>query len=257
MNLSDLSILVTRPDEAGAALSEELRKQGAKVLWFPTIEFESAQLNSLLKDQLRNIEHQDCVIFISQHAVQEFVRNNAYYSLNPKTYLVGVGEKTAALASSLLNQTVQSPKEENSEGLLQLPFFNEVEMKKITIVKGVNGREFLEKELRSRKADVTTLCLYQRVLPKNDPAILLSALKENTIHVILCSSFDTVMNLCKLANGLIGFINIPLVVMSERVKVLSENLGFRNVSVVDARHYDLMQFLAKKKDELCQMNKLK
>ena len=83
--------------------------------------------------------------------------------------LAAVGAGTAnALQAAGYNVTVCPRDEWSSEALLDLPDFQSVAGKHIAIIRGVGGRELIDRTLTERGAQVLPVMAYQRVLPPSD-----------------------------------------------------------------------------------------
>lgn len=257
--LQGLSILVTRPGEAGVALCNTLEKAGASVSLFPTIAFADPPSLSALIEGLSTLTEQDWIFFVSPQAVERFITYTDQYHLDRRLLsarIAAIGDGTArVLEQAGMTPIVYPTENATSEGLLLLPEVSDMANKKVTIVKGVGGRTLLADELRVRGAQVQSLIVYQRVLPKIDAAALKIALNQKKIHVILSTSFDSVSHLCQLVGEASGVQRVPLVVMSERVRQLARALGFVTVYTNNvADQVEIEQFLIENKDQLCQMN---
>lgn len=253
MRLNGLRVLVTRPGKAGELLKAKLHQEGADTLLFPTIAFAKPPDIERLANDFQRLSTQDWLIFISPHAVEYFLFYAAQYkiSIPSSMRIAAVGRGTAqALAAANIAPVLYPHESFSSEALLALPEFQQVMGKNVAIVRGLGGREFLDSELIQRGAKVLPLILYQRVVPNVDVTQLAVALNQKQIHVILCSSFDTVSHLCQLVGDQCASLNtLPLIVMSGRVKQLAEALGFTRVFIHDvADHDSLVQFLYEKKE---------
>jgi uroporphyrinogen-III synthase len=260
--LTNLMIMVTRPAPAGLALCELITKQGGKSLHFPTIAFapaDQAQLNTAID----HLDEQAWWIFISPQAVYASLPaiRRRFPVLPAEVKLAAVGGGTAAILQEAGYEVSAYPSEEwNSEGLLALPPFQVVETQKIAIIRGEGGREFLAAELIARGAIITPVIAYQRILPNLDITTALHILKTQQLDVIICGSFEGVRHLkTLLTDEAWPYLNtLPLVVMSKRVKLLAEDLGFQTIWVAEnASHAAVLTLLAQKRNELCQikMNK--
>ena len=115
-----------------------------------------------------------------------------------------------------------------------MPEFTTVSGKKIAIIRGVGGRELLDKVLAERGAQVLSILAYERILPTLDVAPVVSAIGKHEFDCIVTTSAAGVENLLTLSgvNARANLLNIPLFVMSERIKILAEQLGFRTIGVI-------------------------
>lgn len=221
-----MHVLVTRPEPQSSELCQLIIAQGNQATSFPTIAF--APPVDLPAFELLN--EQDWLIFISPQAVRETTPHIKIK--HPKIAAVGAGT-AKALYSAGYTQVLHPEMEWHSEGLLALPQFQIVDGQKIAIIRGAGGRELIDKELRERGANVLTVITYVRILPKSDIEPCLALLKQGIIDVIVCTSYEGVRNL-KVMLGEAGWPylkNKPIIVMSERIKMLAQDLGFQTIWV--------------------------
>jgi uroporphyrinogen-III synthase len=98
---------------------------------------------------------------------------------------------------------------------------------------------------------VTPVILYQRVMP--------NVKIQPLCDVIICTSFTAVDHLKKMVGegAWHTLQNIPLIVMSERIKTLAHDLGFRTIWVTkNASHLAIMETIAQKRNEICQKKQI-
>ena len=117
--------------------------------------------------------------------------------------------------------------------MLALPEFQAVQGQKVAIIRGEGGRELLHQQLTERGAQVLHVIAYQRVLPEVEAAPILQMLKQHQLNAIVCGSFESVQNL-KILLGDAGWPflkELPLIVVSERIKMLAQDLGFQTIWV--------------------------
>lgn len=251
--LEGMHVLVIRPDLTGKMLCTNLEAVGATVWHLPTIEFVSDETSSW-QQAYQALPKQDWLIFVSPQAVKASL---SFFTSLPTPSVAAVGESTAKLLQTA-RLNVLYPKEEwSSEALLALATFQAVEGKRITIVTGDGGgRELLADTLKARGAIVSTLSVYRRLLPRINMLPWLTLLQEKKIHVIVSASFMSVQNLKLLIQEenfhLIQ--PIPLVVVSERIKMLAHKLGFQTIWVAqNATHAAIVHLLAEKRNLLWEM----
>jgi uroporphyrinogen-III synthase len=257
--LSGLHILVTRPDPAGSELCQLIEAKGGSTYFFPTIAFAPPPDLIACQRALAVIGEQDWLIFVSPQAVYHGVPviRQHWLVLPPTVKLAAIGAGTQQALHQAGYQSVICPESAwNSEGLLALPDFDEVNGKKIMIIRGLAGRELIDKAFEHLGAQVTPLIVYQRTLPKVEANVPAELILAHKISVIVSSSGDGVKNLtillaAKTANKLFS---IPLIVMSDRINTLAEDLGFQTIWVAsNASHLAILDLLAQKRNELCQI----
>lgn len=246
--LTNYHILITRPGLKGAELGLLIEAHGGSATHFPTIAFLPSPDVEAFQEAMLHLNSQDWLIFVSPQAVR------AMSGFMPITLgaakFAAVGAGTAALLTQAGYSVAACPsKEWSAEGLLQLPEFQSVAKKKIAIIRGAGGREILEKVLTARGAHVLSVLAYQRVLPDVDVTPYLTLLQQNKINAIVCTSFEGVKNL-KILFGSDAWPQlkiIPLVVVSERIKLLAQDLGFQTIWVArNASHEAILEILKRK-----------
>ncbi|MBL0710578.1 MAG: uroporphyrinogen-III synthase [Colwellia sp.] len=157
---SKLNALITRPEHKAQQLSVALKQQGIFCVNQPLFDYQALANVNTCKTLLTKV---DIIIFVSVAAV-EFATKS--YPVNNWQYgqILAVGKATQKALQSLGINSVITPSQENSEGLLTLPLLaNCTKGKIITIVRGNGGRELLASTLMAKGAKVTYLESYQRV----------------------------------------------------------------------------------------------
>lgn len=230
-----MHILVTRPDPAGTELCVFLRTAGHDAVHLPTIDIVPTHDAAFL-DAISKLGAQDWIIFISPQAVYtSVVTIRSIWPHFPSTVqFAAVGEGTAAALHQAGYNVCASPKTTwSSEGLLDLPVFQSIADKKVAIIRGQGGRTYLADTLRARGAQVLPVISYRRALPQINMSPFLEKMKEKKIDVIVCASFEAAQNLKALvgAAGWSYIQHIPLIVVSERIKMLAQNLQFQTIWV--------------------------
>lgn len=258
-----LTILITRPDPQGSALCQLIEANGDHAIHFPTIEIVPPADETLLQQQLSQLGEQDWLIFISPQAVITSIPHlrRAWPQLPDTVRWAAVGAGTAqALKEAGYNEIIYPPVEFSTEALLALPEFHSISGKKIAIIKGEGGRELLQTTLQERGAHVLLINSYRRALPEIDPTRYCDLFINNKIDAAICTSFEGIANLKKLI-GEKAWKTLkvtPCIVMSERIKSLAHHLGFQTIWVVkSASHTAILNLLAEKRNEICQINQAK
>ena len=86
-----------------------------------------------------------------------------------------------------------------------------------------------------RGAQIDYLEVYRRIKPSVDGHTLIQALVANQLDVIVVTSAEALENLLDLAGENIAMIlnSIPLVVISHRIQIKADKLGFSQIWVSD------------------------
>jgi uroporphyrinogen-III synthase len=248
-----MRVLVTRPQPQGEILCQQIRECGWEAIYFPTIFIEPILEETDIKPIMQKLDQYNWLIFISPQAVyyaQKWLHQ--YWPILPKRIkIAAVGLGTAqALQENGFSVVVYPATEWNSEGLLALPQFQQINGQKCLIVQGEGGRDLLVKTLLNRLAEVEQLIVYRRILPKIDSTPYLSLLQNKKIDIIICTSMEGMRNLILL----IGeenkhyILTTVILVVSQRLKDYALSLGFEQVWLANnAQNETILKVLGENK----------
>jgi uroporphyrinogen-III synthase len=200
--LHGVGVLVTRPEQQAMPLCRLLENQGASTLRLPAIEIKAmAEGRREAAARLGALEDFDVIIFTSANAVRF---GAALLDRKRDPTLVAMGPATArALNQAGYRVAVQPPQAFDSESLLRHPMLERPAGRRILIVKGADGRAFLEQELAQRGAQVMTTDVYQRV-PAVPSQVVLAALLDRftagAVQVVTATSVDIARSLLGMAS---------------------------------------------------------
>lgn len=236
-DLSGFKILVTRPIAQAKPLSVLIEQQNAEVVFFPTLAIEPLK-NTPDYKMPQTIQW---LIFTSANAVNFFLKMDfKQKDCLKKTKIVAIGKATAkALEKKGMKVDLMPLAGFNSEALLNLSAFQSanINLQQVLIVRGHNGRGLLKESLKQRGALVNVLEVYKRVKPavKNiNP--LLTLLQKKQLDVITITSGEALHNFLSLLKDpsmILLALEIPLVVMSQRLKNIAITLGFKQIFVTE------------------------
>ncbi|MCQ8130902.1 uroporphyrinogen-III synthase, partial [Methylomonas rivi] len=104
---------------------------------------------------------------------------------------------------------------------------------RVTIVRGVGGREKLAQTLRDRGAEVAYLEVYRRRLPDTGKDELLQTLRQEQLDAVTITSGEALQNLLAMLEPAAASLlrKRPLVVASGRIGQLALELGFERIAV--------------------------
>ncbi len=233
-NLAGLSVLVTRPKPQGEILCEHIRAAGGEPVYLPAIDIVPPKNITACKEQLAQANQYAWLIFVSPQSVYHSI---PFLPASVTAKIAAMGAGTAqALTVATLPVTVYPQTVWSSEGLLALPEFQQVAGQQIAVICGEGGRETLTETLTARGALVMQIAVYQRKLPEySNIDRYIGLLHAKKIDVIVCASAETLHNLITL----IGKTNqallqsVLLVVVSERLVAVAEELHFKKVFLAD------------------------
>jgi uroporphyrinogen-III synthase len=200
--LHGVGVLVTRPEQQAMPLCRLLENQGASTLRLPAIEIKAmAEGRREAAARLGALEDFDVIIFTSANAVRF---GAALLDQKRDLTLAAMGPATArALNQAGYHVAVQPPQAFDSESLLRHPMLERPAGRRILIVKGADGRAFLEQELAQRGAQVMTADVYQRVPAVPSHAVLAALLDRFTagaVQVVTATSVDIARSLLGMAS---------------------------------------------------------
>ena len=232
--LAGVGVLVTRPEHQAAPLATLIEAQGGTAIRFPTMQIVPVEIEA---DRLTaQLERADMLIFISANAVYCLHEHSGLGThWRPAQQVAVVGQRTA-LALQQIGWTVDIVPEQrfDSEALLACDALQQVSGKRITIIRGVGGRETLAQSLRERGAVVDYAEVYRREVPDADPQALLAQWRAGGIDVISITSNTALQNLLTILGDTIDqqVLATPLAVFSQRQSVLARKAGFSGRIVV-------------------------
>jgi uroporphyrinogen-III synthase len=234
--LAGLGVLVTRPAHQAERLCQLIEAQGGAAYRFPVLQILGPLDSQPLQLTARRLEDYDWAIFISANAVDRALETILAVRTWPaSTRIAVIGRSSAqALEEHGLNADLVPNDRFDSEALLSLPALQRVEGQRFVIFRGDGGRELLADTLRQRGARVDYVEAYRRVLPAADTGPLLAQWRDGAIDIVVVNSSESLANLFDLLGesgaGLLR--QTPLLVVSERMLPLVQQLGFKRPPVV-------------------------
>lgn len=233
--MKPFSVLITRPGHQSDNLARLVESRGWHAILLPALEIAPMPRSIELIERLERLRDYDCLIFISANAVNFALQaNNGRIGPFKNCKIAAVGRSTAkALESAGIVVDWVPDTGFNSEALLAMPPFQEVDGRSLLIVRGKGGREKLADTLRERGARVDYLEVYERVQPKTDTSRVVNLLKRGELDVITVTSGEALLNLV----GMLAeeawpeMASVPLVVIGERMHRLAEHIGFKRIAI--------------------------
>lgn len=225
---------------------QQIERHGGKALSFPSIEIKRIKLDSSLTHLLTKINSYDMLIFISANAVNYCASllqtlNISPQEISSKVAVIGKATAVAAISASF-NVSIQPNHGFNSDALLELAELQreQLQAKRVLIVRGRGGLEQLPKELIQRGAEVSFAEVYERKKPEHDIQIKRQQLSQNwaklAISDITVTSNESLQNLYDMLEipGKNEMLNTHLIVPSHRCAQLAKQLGFQSCSVAQS-----------------------
>lgn len=211
-------IVVTRPTHQAESFQKNIQKVGGCLLHFPLIAITPFNDDST-KNQLQQLSEYDMVVFVSSNAVEQSVKLVGSQILKKKT-LITPGKKTAeTLAKHGLDVDFCPDKYFNSEALLAIPGFKEqAKGKKIAIVRGSSGRDYLKNNLIAAGAQVDYFDVYSRYCPQQNLNELKKLWQQGKLDVVLLTSANSTASFFELAQNETWINELTLLIGSSRMQ---------------------------------------
>ena len=225
-------ILVTRPAGTAEPLCELIRTAGGEALRFPSIEIlpaaDPVAARALLSPA--SLAQQDMVIFVSPTAVSmAFTLMQGVWPQGPVVAAVGKGT-ARALREHDVPRALVPEGGADSEALAALPALQAMQGRKVLIVRGEGGRDWLAETLRARGATVSYVECYRRAVPSADVAPMAARWKTGAIAATAVTSREAFDNLLLLFADMAKVVlATPLFASHPRIAEHARQRGFTQV----------------------------
>ncbi|KWN19492.1 fused uroporphyrinogen-III synthase HemD/membrane protein HemX [Burkholderia ubonensis] len=268
--------VLTRPDGQSAGLAAQLADAGCDVLDFPLIDIAPLDDPAPLAAAFAALADYALVIFVSPNAIDRALAQ--YGAIWPNALPVGVVgpgsvaalERHGIAAPAHRVIAPQAPADGgaphyDSESLfacIEAAFGGAAALagRRVLIVRGDGGREWLADRLRDAGADVHLVAAYRRVVP--EPRIgaweRVHALLGGEPHAWLVTSSEGVRNLHELAQAHLTEAEIdalkhaPLVTPHPRIEQTARALGFDRITLTGAGDERIVRAFRSMADEAVQ-----
>jgi len=228
--LQGLRVLVTRPAGQAERLCKLIDAAGGEAFCLPAIDILDPVDSYHLETVVSALATYDLAIFISVNAVTRGMDAITAHGDWPASVRIATVGASSAGALTPYGLTADLVPEHyfSSEGLLALDELQDLRGKRVVILRGNGGREFLHDTLIERGAEVEYVEVYRRACPVVDPAEILPYWQPGTLDIITITSNETLQNLFDMA-GLEAqplLREIALLVVGERQAALAKRLEF-------------------------------
>jgi uroporphyrinogen III methyltransferase/synthase len=195
-SLAGKKILITRTREQSGDFATRLKKLGAEVIEFPTIEIVPPARWNELDQATDRLKSYDWLIFTSANGVNFFWQRLKERGKPPQ---LPTSLKVCAIGPATADQLKRKgvsvhyvPKEFIAESILE--GFKKVRMegKRILLARAKKARDILPKGLRKMGAEVDVVEVYRTVRPQGGSKKMKRLLTEEEIDVITFTSSSTV-----------------------------------------------------------------
>jgi len=221
MPLKDKWIVITRPKHQAQPLRRKLEEAGANVLLFPLLEIVPPDDPITAKQKLSQLQKYHLLIFTSANAVNFGLKWLNKSDLS-QLKVAAIGKKTASLLRDKHIYVDYFPLQKfNSEALLALPEIQSYgDNKRIVIIRGQNGREYLKEKLEKQGAIVDYIDVYKRILPQGNTQIIHQQYLKKQLDMIIITSESSLQNLFSFLPENQWLNKTPLLLGSQRIHTL-------------------------------------
>ncbi|MEN6586788.1 MAG: uroporphyrinogen-III synthase [Sulfuricella sp.] len=236
--LKGMGIVVTRPAHQAQHLAQLIAAAGGEAILFPVLEIlDSADLRPL-KALIARLDTFDVAIFISPNAVSKamsLIRAQRDLPAHLTIAAIGRGSKKE-LERCGVPQVVAPQRQFDSEGLLELPQFQDMRGKRVVIFRGEGGREMLGDTLVARGAQLEYAECYRRARPDIDATPLLQRWARGKVQAVTVTSSESLQNLFDLLGGpgQQWLKKTPLFAPHDRIAAAARSLGLEQVVATEA-----------------------
>ncbi len=232
-DLAGRGVLITRPAAQAEGLCRLVEAAGGRAVRFPAVAIEPV----VDREPARKLLAQDwdLILFVSRNAVEHALPLFPNRRLPAEFQLGVIGAATAqALILAGRAPDLMPAGRFDSESLLALPELEDLDGRRVLIVRGVGGRGLLGDTLVERGAQLAYAEVYRRALPVTDVASLLTRWRRD-VQLTTATSGEVLDNLLTLIgrNGRDLLLDTPLVVVSGRTEKAAMRLGFGRVELAD------------------------
>jgi uroporphyrinogen-III synthase len=238
---NSIPVVITRPLAQARVMAPRVEALGRKAVVFPLLCIAPAENPDQLRDRFRDLSVYEMVIFVSPNAVDAAFQFISGWPYGVKIGIVGEGSRLALRQYGVTddNTTIIGPRDTekmDSEELLKSLHIESLCGKRVLIVRGQAGRDFLSHILRSLNIEVEHLTAYHRLAPQLDAAQTVQFLQLlDDENEWLITSSEALRNLLDLASRLGGGERVvklqrkKFIVSHHRIAETARSLGFQSV----------------------------
>src|SRR5208337_2851157 len=198
------TVVVTRSRETASQFATALRRLGAEVVEFPTIETAPPRSYARLDRAIKRIDSFDWIIFTSAMGVESFVerlksRGRDIREIG-RASIAAIGPATAARLADYALRVTAVPAEYRAEQIVPAIGIKRIRGKRFLIPRAEVAREALPEILRAKGAgEVVVAPAYRTVKPKGARIERMRELiASGAIDLVTFTSSSTVTNFCDL-----------------------------------------------------------
>jgi uroporphyrinogen III methyltransferase / synthase len=204
MPLFGRTIVVTRASATGSDFAAALRRLGADVVQFPTIETAPPKSFAALDKAIARLDSFDWIIFTSATGVESFIERLKSLGRDIRSLgsasIAAIGPATAARLHDCALQVAAVPDEYRAEAIISAIGVKRIRGERFLIPRAEIAREVLPEQLREAGAKTVVVApAYRTVKPKNPPVERMRELiAAGTVDLVTFTSSSTVTNFCEI-----------------------------------------------------------
>ncbi len=232
------TIVLTREAGLSAGLAAQISEQGGKAVNMPGLEIQALQPGPV------SIPDFDMLIFVSRNAVKfavQLIPGLQQQGSRATILAMGLGSRDELLARGF-ESVKHAPGAGGSEALLAMPDLQpeNVKGRKVAVLSGKGGLDLLDTELHRRGAILQKLEVYRRQKPRLDPVAISEIWQVEKPDAVVIYSGEALQNLLELTatEDREVFLRTPMVVISERLRQVAEESGFKGKICVAESYTD-------------------
>lgn len=246
-HLTDIGVLVTRPLHQSDYLATRIEELGGKPWLFPTLEISASKNRQPLLDLIPHLGDYDLAVFVSPNAVENVMPLILADHTWPESVRAATVGKGSALALERygIRNVIMPADGTDSEALLRMSQFENVQGQRVVVFRGNGGRKLLGDTLRERGAQVDYVECYCRSRPDIDSTSLLEYWNDGGIHAVIMTSSEGLNNLFDMV-GIAGqqlLKATPMFTSHDRIAGKAEKLGVIKVCRTAAGDEGMVQGL--------------
>jgi len=201
-SLAGKKILITRARDQSGGFANQLKKIGAEVIEFPTIEMVAPIRWGEVDRAMDRLKSYDWIIFTSANGVgffwQRLAERRKLHPFPASLKVCAIGPATALQLKEKGVSVHYVPEKFVAESILEGFEKMFVKGKRILLARAKKARDILPKGLRKMGADVDVVAVYRTVRPRGGSKKLQKLLAEGKIDVITFTSSSTVNHFAEL-----------------------------------------------------------
>jgi uroporphyrinogen III methyltransferase/synthase len=180
--LAEITVVVTRPPDQAADFIAQLKRLGANIFPFPTIEIAAPASYADLDGAIENLSDYDWIVFTSQNAVEHFLGRLTAKNLETAELdyvrVAAIGDQTAERLRLAQIHIDVLPADSNAETLfLEIEnYVGDLQDLRFLFPRSEIAREILPQKLKEAGAIVEAPIAYRTVLPEKPETARLKAM---------------------------------------------------------------------------------